>query len=591
MSVAGQELADSGGAGDLLFDSGSTGVRELGARGSRAVLDPGPADGTSPGARAVLAAVPGWWEQRARAAGLDGRWLDVEQAIAARPPITAATEPVAVGLSGEQLGAAYVAALPAPVRARHGRHYTPTDLAAQLWTMARRGLGDLPLRGLVRDPACGAGALLLPAVRAHLAATRGVDPSLVLARLPSVIEGNDLDPAAVWLANVVLAAEALPLLVAVPASRRRPLPVLATVGDGLARPARSAAVVLMNPPYGRVRLDPAERQRFARYLYGHANLFGLFIAAGLEGLDDRGVLAALVPTSVTAGRYSCALRAALCAAAPLREITFVAERDGVFSGVLQETCLAVFGRDGADSTRVSTINGHATRVATVVAPRTDRPWLLPRRPDDAAAAAAAAAMPHTLASAGWRVSTGPLVWNRRRADLFDRPGPDRHPIVWAADVDGGRLHRDPARDTTRYLAVRTDRDRTTMLLDEPAILVQRTTAPEQTRRVVAVALGPGELATWGGSGRRREPRERRPPQPSGAAPHSGHPRPRARHPDDRPRRALPHRVGRRQRLRAGVAPAPGRRDAAGVERARRDGPPARRRPGLRDRRAVRRLTA
>jgi adenine-specific DNA-methyltransferase len=38
-----------------------------------------------------------------------------------------------------------------------------------------------------------------------------------------------------------------------------------------------------------------------------------------------------------------------------------------------------------------------------------------------------------------------------------------------------------------------------MLLEDPAVLVQRTTAPEQQRRVVCVELSPEALQDWGGS--------------------------------------------------------------------------------------------
>ena len=482
-------------------------VRELGARGSKiSVSDVGDAADLPASAVAVLATVPQWWRARAEAVGLSGRWLDVAQAIAVPPPVLpdmAPFELTEIGTTGEALGAAYVSALSPQVRARHGRHYTPTVLAEQLWAMTRRGLGHgatpRRLAGLVRDPACGSGALLLPALREHLAALRRADPSLALATLPSVIEGLDADPAAVWLANVVLAAEALPVLAAVPEARRRPLAALAATGDGLATVSRPAAAVVMNPPYGRVRLGAAERERFAPFLYGHANLYGLFLAAGLESLGEQGVLSALVPTSFTAGRYFASLRGALAADAPLRELTFVAERDGVFSGVLQETCLATFTRTKARKTAVFSSNGHLTPVANVPSPRGAGPWLLPRRADDAPVAAAAATMPLTLADTGWRVSTGPLVWNRRRPDLHTRPGLDRFPVMWAADIDGGRLHRDRARDSLRYLHTRDEADRRVMTLSEPAIVVQRTTAPEQTRRIVAVELRPADLTDWGGT--------------------------------------------------------------------------------------------
>lgn len=481
-------------------------ARELGARGSRTDLSAASGTAHLPAeAGLVLAAVPAWWRARAGAAGLSGRWLDVEHALdTAMPALPSPTSSpaVAIDATAEQLGMAYTAALSPAVRARHGRHYTPTLLAERLWEMTRAALGHIAtprrLAGLVRDPACGAGALLLPALAEHLDASRRTDPQLLLAGLPHLMEGVDADPAAVWLANVVLAAQALPVLAAVPAARRRPLPALAHVGDGLAPAATPARAVVMNPPYGRVKLDEDERRRFAHVLYGHANLYGLFLAAGLESLDSQGVLSALVPTSFTAGRYFSALRQEMASTAPLREATFVVERDGVFAGVLQETCLATFTRTKARRTSVSSINGHLTSVATVKSPRGAGPWLLPRRPDDAHVAAAAAAMPLTLAAAGWRVSTGPLVWNRRRGDLHAAPGRTRAAVVWAADIDGGTFHRDPARNQLRYLHLTSARDRATMVLDTPAVLVQRTTAPEQTRRIVAVEMTADDLAAWGG---------------------------------------------------------------------------------------------
>ncbi|MSW49349.1 MAG: hypothetical protein F2817_00485 [Actinobacteria bacterium] len=403
----------------------------------------------------------------------------------------------------DEIGAAYAASLDPATRARHGRHYTPRHLAEHLWSMTRTALGHRAparsLRGLVRDPACGAGVLLLPALREHLGAIVRADARVALAGLPNVIEGIDADPAAVWVANAVLAAEALPLLAAVPARRRRPLPALAHVGDGLAAGRQQARAVIMNPPYGRVKLSPNERERFANVLYGHANLYTLFMAAGIDDLDQHGVLSALVPTSFTAGRYFATLRHELSQTAPLRDVAFVAQRDGVFAGVLQETCLAVFTKKKPRKTAIAEINGRVSTVARVRSPRGPLPWLLPRRSDDAHIAAAAAAMPMTLLAAGWRASTGPLVWNRRRADLSATRRKGSVPIVWAADLDGGTLHRDPSRDATRFMTFRDPADRGTFVLEEPAILVQRTTAPEQSRRIVSAKLSAEDLERWGGA--------------------------------------------------------------------------------------------
>lgn len=290
-------------------------ARDLGARGSRTpVGHDDPAGDPGRAARAVLAGVAQWWAAKASAAGLTDRWLDVHEAIDGLEPAPEVKRPAKLrGLTGPEVGARYVVALSAATRSRHGRHYTPGALANHLWLMTRAALGQkrpgLPLPGLVRDPACGGGALLLPPLRQHLVALVDADPRVTLAGVGGLIEGVDADPSAAWVASVVLAAELLPLLARVPATKRRPLPRLAWVGDGLALPSRAARAVVMNPPYGRVRLDEDERARWGAYLYGHANLYGLFLAAGLESLADDGTLAALVPTSFLAGRYFAALGA------------------------------------------------------------------------------------------------------------------------------------------------------------------------------------------------------------------------------------------------------------------------------------------
>jgi adenine-specific DNA-methyltransferase len=480
-------------------------ARDLGARGSRGeVAGSDPAGAVSPEAAAVLASVPDWWAALATEAGLSGDWLDISVAIASPPPAVvydAQPEPEFTKLSPEALGAAYVEALSPQVRARHGRHYTPQDLADNLWSMARRsmslGPGAIRLPGLVRDRACGAGALLLPPLREHVRASTGTDAEVALAALPSLIEGIDADPNAVWLANAVLAVEALPLLAAVPPSRRRPFATLAHVGDGLAPCDRPARVEMQNPPYGRVRLTADEREHWNYVLYGHANLYGLFIAAALADLDEDGVLAALIPTSFTSGLYFSRLRETLSKSAPLREASFVVERNGTFTNVLQETCLVSFSRRRARRTAITSINGHVQAVARVKSPRGSRPWLLPRRADDAAVAAAAANFSLRLPDIGYQCSTGPLVWNRRKTDLISQIAPRSAPIIWAADIDGGSVHRDGFRDGMRYLMLH-DNDEQVMILRDAAILIQRTTAPEQYRRLVVADLGATLLQDWGG---------------------------------------------------------------------------------------------
>lgn len=151
----------------------------------------------------------------------------------------------------------------------------------------------------------------------------------------------------------------------------------------------------------------------------------------------------------------------------------------------------------APTTGIASIrDGDVHPVAQVPVPQGAQPWLLPRHAELAKVAAAAAQMPLNLADAGWRVSTGPLVWNRRIDDLNPDAGT---PVIWSGDFDGGILHADARRSPMRFMHLHSDKDRQVMTLQEPAILVQRTSSPEQLRRLTSVTLSEAQIAEFGGA--------------------------------------------------------------------------------------------
>ena len=463
----------------------------------------GQAAGWSPAARAVLAAVPQWWKRRAAAAGVK---VSPELAIDL-PPVPLDGLPPREDLldaAPDELANAYVVALDEHVRSAEGRHYTPDYLAETLYAQACEVLGHRP-RGLTWDPACGAGTLLLRPLREFAARYRGAAPEFAAAAAASACGGCDTDPAAVWLGNVLLAAELLPLWAQVPDRCHVPFPRLLRIGDGLSvAPPAAPEVVILNPPYGRVRLTDGDRERWRHVVYGHANRYGLFLAASAALAARGGVVTALVPAGWLGGAYFQRLRQYLSQEAPLERITYVADRSGVFStGVLQETVLATFSKgSGAGTTQCGRIylNGsvnHCGLGSVSVPHRGDLPWMLPRDPADRRLIEAAEQMPYRLADYGWSVSTGPLVWNRAKSWLASVPSENSVKVIWAADFDGGFLHQDQTRDGMRYVVLPDGRART-MALDRPAVLVQRTTAVEQRRRIVTATLSDEDLATWGG---------------------------------------------------------------------------------------------
>jgi adenine-specific DNA-methyltransferase len=235
---------------------------------------------------------------------------------------------------------------------------------------------------------------------------------------------------------------------------------------------------------------------YQRSLYGHANLYGLFTDAALRQATQGGIIAFVTPTSFLAGEYFKNLRALLAREAPPATIDFIAARKGVFEDVLQESLLATYVRC-APTRRVtvheiSPSNGEGLNITSAghieLPSNHSQPWLLPRHSSQAALVGRLANMRHRLADWGYAVSTGPLVWNRHKDQLASRPGAKRFPLVWAESITpaGRFIWRANKKNHAPYFEVRRGDD--WLITNSLCVLVQRTTAKEQARRLVAASL-------------------------------------------------------------------------------------------------------
>ena len=255
----------------------------------------------------------------------------------------------------------------------------------------------------------------------------GCAPRILIRNIGARLRGYELDPFGAWLSQVSLDIALLPITRASGTS----LPPIVTLCDSLERsaPHDHFDLVIGNPPYGRVTLPPADRARFKRSLFGHANLYGLFTDMALRRVKPNGIIAYVTPTSFLAGEYFKNLRALLGRDAPPATIDFVSARKGVFDAVLQETLLATYRRGAPPAAAVvheiTPANGARLAVRTVgtipLPPDPSQPWLLPRNRPQAALVRRLATLTHRLADWGFTVSTGPLVWNRFKAQLAHQP--------------------------------------------------------------------------------------------------------------------------------------------------------------------------
>jgi adenine-specific DNA-methyltransferase len=408
-------------------------------------------------------------------------------------------EPV---LASYLIGSTYTAMIPEQTRSRLGVYYTPPGLARRLLDMATLAGVDWQTAKAV-DPACGGGAFLAPLALKVVAENQHLAARELVKAIADRISGFELDPFAAWTSQVFLESSLMGLCRG--AGER--LPTLVRICNSLLaeHPEGEYDLVVGNPPFGRVTLSPEVRARFRRSLYGHANLYGLFTDAAVRLTRPGGVIAYVTPTSFLAGEYFKSLRRLLATEARPLNLDFVSHREGVFDDALQETLLATYRRAGKSelgTVHFITPTGYddfrAESAGTFrLSEPAGAPWLIPRSSDQQDLIKTLQRMPHRLSDYGYEVSTGPLVWNRHKSQLARTSSEGALPLIWAECVtaDGTFVFRADKKNHEPYF--RPGPGDEWLISRKPCVLLQRTTAKEQNRRLIAAELPKRFLSSHG----------------------------------------------------------------------------------------------
>lgn len=391
------------------------------------------------------------------------------------------------------IGLLYTGVMPEKLRAKLGAYYTPPALCERLLDMATDDGVDWG-SARVLDPACGGGAFLSPVARRLVEHQRHRHARDALRDIVQRLHGFEIDPFAAWMSQVFLEVTLDDLC----RSAGTRLPSMVRICHSLEQTpdGESFDLVVGNPPYGRATLSPELRAVYRRSLFGHANLYGLFTDLALRYSRMGGVIAYVTPTSFLAGEYFKALRGLLARDAPPASIAFVEKRSKVFADVLQETMLATYRRGGKpDEGRVDFISPESdgsiktTAAGSFRLPASpDRPWMIPRTKVQTEVVRRVHALPSRLSDYGYKVSTGPLVWNRHKPSLRDRPGPGRFPLVWAESVRSKGVFEFRAQRRNHKPYFEPNVEEFWVVTEVPCVLLQRTTAKEQDRRLIAAEL-------------------------------------------------------------------------------------------------------
>ncbi len=402
-----------------------------------------------------------------------------------------------------QLSSLYTLMLPPELRSISGAYYTPPALTQRLLELTTEAGVDWK-SARVLDPACGGGAFLVPVALCMRNALGRISAAKLLVHFAAHLRGFEIDPFAAWLTQawleIIFAKEIK--------TAKTAFPTVVTVCDSLEQMPDDLELfdlVIGNPPYGRRTLSRQLRQTYQRSLYGHANLYGLFTDLALRWARPGGIVSFVTPTSFLAGEYFKALRGLLADEAAPLSIDFIASRKGVFEDVLQEAALVTYVKGH----RASSIVVHhldvsemgEARVAHVgqfrLPVRATDPWLAPREPTQQSIVDGLANLSARLIDWGYKISTGPLVWNRHKSQLTDKRTSDTLPLVWAEAVtsDGKFVFRANKKNHQPFFRMQKGDD--WLRVTTPCVLLQRTTAKEQSRRLIATELPASFLAAHG----------------------------------------------------------------------------------------------
>lgn len=406
------------------------------------------------------------------------------------------------------LGNVYTAILSDTIRSGGGVFYTPPALTGRLIKLVESAGIDWG-NAKVIDPACGGGAFLAPLCLKITEALKDKSPKEIINHIQTHVFGLEIDFFGGWLTQVFVEVALKDILEQSELKLKSLVRICNSLelADAITHEDKFD-LVIGNPPYGKIKLSNNIRSRFKASLYGHPNLYGLFTHLALDLVKPGGIIGFLTPTSFLSGEYFKNLRLLLRKESTLIEIDFISLRKGVFEDVLQETMIALYQKQhkkNVQSVKVNQItttqNGGLRVIKTGafrLAKEASFPWILPRTPMQAKSVHAMEKMSFRLKDWGYKISTGPLVWNRHKDQLCKELIAGTFPIIWSESItqDGKFLLKAEKKNHAPYFKFNPDDD--WLIIKKPCILLQRTTAKEQNKRLIAAALPEEVLKKYNG---------------------------------------------------------------------------------------------
>lgn len=231
-------------------------------------------------------------------------------------------------------------------------------------------------------------------------------------------------------------------------------------------------LVIGNPPYFEFKPDNEIKDKFSEVIKGRTNIFSFFIKLGLDLLEDNGHLAFVVPPSMNNGAFFNKLRQYIISQGKI-EYLKILNSPKLFDQAQQSVMLIII-RKGKKSSKYI-----FQRSSKYIFQRNGLTLFSPK----ATALKRYFINESTLFELGYRVKTGPIVWNEKREYLTNS---DKNStlLIWGHNIKPGRIEL--SQNPVKMQYIRND-----SFFVGPAILVNRITGTSGSSRIKAALIEKG----------------------------------------------------------------------------------------------------
>ena len=389
----------------------------------------------------------------------------------------------------------YTLLMPKARRRELAAYFTPPHLAEYAInqiTQAGIQLG----KDRILDPASGGAAFLLPLTSRILASAQrsGYSAERILRKIESSLYGVEIDRGLSLLSKLLLRDLLKDQIRA--AGRKLNISIEQKNTLTLDPPDELFDAVIGNPPYGRI-FSPSVKllENFAPVITdSYVNLYVLFLEQSLRFTKPGGVIALVVPMSFLGGPHFRNLRKRILEQAEILSLDPVDKRSDVFLDVLYDVCILTLQKRGEKTSASTptcsllTNSGPHQRLGNLEVPEVigGEVWALPDHENKENLFQDGL---ETLSHYGYVARTGYFVWNREqeRYRVGRKPRKNEVPLYWAHNVRPGKtcIPCDGATDSDLVGFVKFEKDKTSPIIRQNAIILQRTSNRRQPRRLIA----------------------------------------------------------------------------------------------------------